>query len=85
MICHIFTKYITKYCWSIHCLDGTDWVNTTYSFTTMQNTVPTVSNESPVNGSLNISARPLLNIDVYDLNQDKLDIYNRMLSTFKLI
>jgi hypothetical protein len=70
-----FTKYTTKYWWSVHCFDGTDWVNNTYCFTTMQNNIPTVSNEKPVNGSINISARPLLNIEVYDSNQDRLDIY----------
>lgn len=35
-----FSNYSTKYWWSIHCFDGTDWLNTTYSFTIRDQYVP---------------------------------------------
>jgi major membrane immunogen (membrane-anchored lipoprotein) len=70
-----FSKYTTKYWWSVNVTDGTDWVNNTYCFTTMENSIPTVSNIKPINGSVNLSIIPQLNAQVNDLNGDLLNIY----------
>jgi len=48
------TTLNTTYYWSVNCTDGEDWTNETYSFTTVANTAPTISNPSPNDGATDV-------------------------------
>ena len=47
--------YDVTYTWYVNVTDGTDWTNNSYWFTTESNTVPSISNPNPVNGSTGVS------------------------------
>jgi len=48
-------NYSTTYNWSVNVTDGTSWTNQTFSFTTLANTAPTITNPSPGDGVSGVS------------------------------
>ncbi len=72
-----FNSYNTKYWWSVHCTDGYNWNNKTYSFTTRKYNF-LLNNEYPLNNSIDIDRPPLgLSINVENPNGDPMDLYFR--------
>jgi hypothetical protein len=67
--------YNTKYYWRVLINDENGgWSNTTYSFTTKENSVPTVLGANPTNGSAGVSiATSSLNITIQDQDEDHLN------------
>ncbi len=65
------TTPLTRYWWSVNCSDGTDWTNSTYSFTTDINYPPVISNPYPASGTTDIpvTGSPI-NIYVNDTDGD---------------
>lgn len=49
----VFQTLSTKYWWSMNLSDGIVWTNTTHTFTTRGNTLPTISNLAPGNKTIN--------------------------------
>lgn len=61
------TDYGTKYYWSVNCTDGSLWTNETYSFTTVSNTAPTLTNPSPSDGASGVGiSTATISIDIAD-------------------
>ena len=67
----VFQTLSTKYWWSMNLSDGTDWVNTTYTFTTRGNTLPVISDISPANKTIGWSiSNTTLSFTLSDANGD---------------
>ena len=69
-------NYETTYTWYVNVTDGTHWTNRTYSFTTVSD-MPVVSDEYPVDNSVNQPLIPILSIHVEDLQGDNMNIQFR--------
>jgi hypothetical protein len=63
--------YSTVYTWVVRAYDGHHWTNKTYTFTTVSNSAPTISNPSPANGSTGIAiTTTTLSITIQDPEGD---------------
>lgn len=52
--------------WWVNITDGTDWTREWYVFTIENNTMPVISNEQPINNSINISLNVVWNCTITD-------------------
>jgi len=70
-----FSVYDTTYWWYVNASDGyTTNMSDIFHFTTLQDNAPEFSNENPVNGSVNVSLYPTVNITINDDESDPLNI-----------
>ncbi|MCD6448621.1 MAG: right-handed parallel beta-helix repeat-containing protein, partial [Thermoplasmata archaeon] len=69
-------QYSTTYYWRVVAWDeyGAKSIGPVWSFTTKENTPPTISNPHPVNGSVDIAINPTLAVDVDDVDGDTLTV-----------
>ena len=65
------TEFNTEYWWCVNITDGTVWTNATYSFTTLVNTAPVISDPIPRSGKVRVSIY-IVNVSVMitDANSD---------------
>ncbi len=70
-----FSAYDTTYWWYVNASDGyTTNMSDIFHFTILQDNAPEFSNENPVNGSVNVSLYPTVNITINDDESDPLNI-----------
>ncbi|MCD6331085.1 MAG: hypothetical protein J7L80_02670, partial [Thermoplasmata archaeon] len=69
-------QYSTTYYWRIVAWDeyGAKSISPIWSFTTKEDTPPTVSNPHPANGSIGTAVNPVLAVDVDDVDGDMLTV-----------
>ncbi len=63
--------YGIVYVWYVNVSDGTNWTNESFTFTTISNTLSTISSESPTNNSIGVTiSSTTLSATINDLDGD---------------
>lgn len=67
-------QYGHHYFWSVNISDSRSWTNTTYLFSTLPDSAPSLISPSPANGSTSVALMPKTNITINDANGDSMTL-----------